>query len=189
MLTSTVRNSSLASIMRTGICASGTPACRALSACSSSVWPGYWSQGLPAACSASLCSGAVTMAATSPRKAARVAQSTHSPASWPARASTTPQGNAGAGATTCNTGKQPAGTANASAAFSISSTGNGTPHGSKATARRITPTSPATKQPRTSGACSRQVRAMISGPMPHGSPGVRTMGWSCAPVMLGCRSR
>ena len=43
MLTSTTRNSSLASIMRTGICANVTPACRADSACSNSVCPGYWS--------------------------------------------------------------------------------------------------------------------------------------------------
>ena len=89
MLTSTVRNSSLASIMRTGICCAATPACIAASACSSSVWPG---KGTPAAASASLCSGAVTRAAISPRSAACAAQTTASAAMRPAAALTCPRG-------------------------------------------------------------------------------------------------
>ena len=40
MLTSTVRSSSLASIMRTGNSATSRPRCAAASACSNSVWPG-----------------------------------------------------------------------------------------------------------------------------------------------------
>ena len=75
MLTSTVRNSSLASIMRTGTCGTACPPCAAASACSSSVWPG---KATPAAASASLCKGAVTSAAISPRSAARAAHTTQS---------------------------------------------------------------------------------------------------------------
>ena len=123
MLTSTVRNSLLASIMRTGICASVTPAYRADSACSNSVWPGYWSYGAPAACKASLCKGAVTSAATSPLKAARVAHSTASPANCPARPSTWPHGISGRTGTTCSTGKHLGGTTRACAGVSISQTG------------------------------------------------------------------
>ena len=100
MLTSTVRNSSLASIMRTGSSATGTPRCSAATACSSSVWPGYSEYGAPAADSASLCSGAVTMAPTSPRSAARAAQNTQSPAILPAAALTCPSATGSARGTT-----------------------------------------------------------------------------------------
>ena len=74
MLTSTVRSSSLASIMRTGISASGTPGMRRRLGLQQL---GVAGKGTPAAASASLCSGAVTSAATSPRNAARAAHTTH----------------------------------------------------------------------------------------------------------------
>jgi hypothetical protein len=85
--------------------------------------------------------------------------------------------NAGATGTTCSTGKQRGGMTKACAGDSISHTGKRVPVGSKAMALRIKPTSPATKQPRVSTGASTQARAMISGPMPQGSPGVMAMAW------------
>ena len=126
MLASTVRSSSFASIMRTGTSATARPRCAAASACSSSVWPGYWSYGAPAAASASLCKGAVTMAATSPRNAARAAHVTQSPAMRPACALTCPSGTSACAGTTCSTGMQPGGAVNAWAGVSISATGRPT---------------------------------------------------------------
>ena len=147
MLTSTVRNSSLASIMRTGTCATGRPRCRAASACSNSVWPGKALKGAPAADSASLCSGAVTMPATSPRSAARAAQTTLSPASRPASALTWPKSTGSAPSSTCSTGTQRGGAASASSGVSMATTGKATSGATTWHARRSSATSPATKQP------------------------------------------
>ena len=61
MLTSTVRNSGLANIMRTGSWSTGTPRWLAASDCNNSVWPGKLS---PAAAKAVLFKGAVTTACT-----------------------------------------------------------------------------------------------------------------------------
>ena len=66
IVTSTVRSSSLASIMRTG---GAWPPCAAR-ACSISVWPGY---GTPAAASASLWIGAVTIPPACPCCTSRTA--------------------------------------------------------------------------------------------------------------------
>jgi hypothetical protein len=78
--------------------------------------------------------------------------------------------------TTCNTGKQRGGTRRASAGDSISQTGKADTNCTKAIARRIKPTSPATKQPWVISGASHQARATISGPIPQGSPGVMAMG-------------
>ena len=83
IVTSTVRSSSLASIMRTG---GGRPG--DASACSISVWPG---NPMPAAASASLWIGAVTMPATAPPRASSTACSMQRAAAAPARASTLPE--------------------------------------------------------------------------------------------------
>ena len=175
MLTSTVRSSSLASIMRTGIWASGTPWCAAASACNSSVCPG---KSTPAADSASLCNGAVTSAATSPRNAARAAQTTLSAAARPAAALISPQGWGPGIPGSCSTGMQRGGASAASPGAPICATGTpGTP-GRVMTpaARRTVARSPTTKQWRSASGASRKALATISGPMPAGSPWVMAMG-------------
>ena len=175
MLTSTVRNSSLASIMRTGIWASGAPACRAASACSSSVWPG---QGTPAAASASLCSGAVTSAATSPASAARAAQTTQSAAARPASALTTPKGSGPGRPGSCHTGRLCGGTWRNSVHWPMRCTASrGRPGCSmQASARAMVAASPTTKAPASTCGASRKALATISGPMPAGSPWVMASG-------------
>ena len=174
MLTSTVRSSSFASIMRTGMLASGTPWWAAASACSSSVWPG---KVTPAADSASLCNGAVTRAATSPRSAARAAHTTLSAAARPAAAWMRPQGCGPAMPGSCSTGTQRGGDCNASTGALIFATGTeGTPGRKMAcAARRSVGTSPTTKQPCRSTGASRNALAMISGPIPALSPWVIAM--------------
>ena len=176
MLTSTVRNSSLASIMRTGICARATPRWAAASACSSSVCPG---NATPAAASASLCRGAVTSPATSPRNAARAAHTTLSAAARPASALIWPQGWGPAIPGSCRTGTQRGGAPSASAGFAISATGTtGRPGRTMACpARRRVATSPTTKQPRKASGASRNALATISGPIPAESPWVMARGF------------
>jgi hypothetical protein len=80
MLTSTVRSSSLASIMRTGT-ADRHAAGAAASACSSSVWPG---NGIRRRRPAPPCAAAPSPGRHSPRSAARAAQVTQSAARRPA---------------------------------------------------------------------------------------------------------
>ena len=174
MLTSTVRSSSLASIMRTGMSATLLPSHAAASACSSSVWPGNCT---PAAASASLCNGAVTSAAISPRSAARAAQTTHSAAALPAAALTWPHATGWDGAATCSTARQRGGTASACAGDSISATGSSTSRlGLPEQLVAASATSPATKQPSSRPGASRKALAMISGPIPAASPMVMAKG-------------
>ena len=170
-VTSTVHSSSLASIMRTG---GGTAPGSAASDCSISVWPG---KEMPAAASAPLCTGAVTMAATAPHRASATACSMHRAAAAPARASMVPSGaasNPAGSAWACRTGSAFGGTRITACGASISATTSPPPV--SRTARRITPTSPSTKQSR-----ARELRnswAMISGPMPQLSPIVIKIGAS-----------
>ena len=168
IVTSTVRSSSLASIMRTG---GGTAPCAA-SACSISVWPGW---AMPAAARASLWIGAVTIAPTSPALTSATARAMHAAAAAPARASICPTLAASRSAgrpSICSTGTQFGGTSNASAACATRATASMPPV--HAAARRSTATSPSTTQP---AACApRNSLAMISGPMPHASPIVRASG-------------
>ena len=168
MVTSTVRSSSLASIMRTA----GTRPSTAASACSISVCPGKCT---PAAASASLWIGAVTMPATSPRIAMPAAAVMHAAAAAPARASTRPMGAAIRSAgnpSGCHTGMQFGGTCSASPGCSIVATASMPPV--NPAARRITATSPTTKQP--VAPSPRNSLAMISGPMPQASPCVIASG-------------
>ena len=118
------------------------------------------------------------MADTSPASAARAAQNTQSPAILPAAALTCPSATGSARGTTCSTGMQRGGAVSAAAGVSISATGRLTCESpcSVAAARRSVPTSPATKQPRTASGASRNALAMISGPIPAGSPRVMAIG-------------
>ena len=141
MLTSTTRSSSLASIMRTG---GALPPSGVASACSISVWPGWW---MPAAASASLCSGAVTIAAASPASSSRAAVSMQAAAAAPQRASTRPQGSSARPAGSPgghSTASAPGGTAARSAGASIRASGSVSP--STAAARLSTCGSPTTTQ-------------------------------------------
>ena len=175
-VTSTVLSSSLASIMRTS---AGWP-CRALSAASISVWPGY---GSPAANSASLWIGAVAMAETSPRLASATASRMQAAASRPQRASTVPHGACASSEQRqlgSSTGSAPGGTSARSATESITamgSSGTSARWRQTAAARRSTAGSPSTSVcPAGPVRPSRKARTMISGPMPSASPSVTTTG-------------
>ena len=188
MVTKTVLSSRLANIMRTGSCSIDLCRCCAAKACSISVCPGNFT---PANASASLCSGAVTIADTSPRKAAWVAHVMLSAASWPAIALIFPK----AGSCSCASGP-PTCWIESPSCIGIG-LGNGLVFAvTTCHARCITALSPTTMQLRNCSGAWQKALTMISGPMPAASPIVMAMGFLSTGIVRraqalkqGCRCR
>ena len=90
-----------------------------------------------------------------------------------------PNGTTARATTTGSTGMQRGGRPGASAGDAISATGiDGPAPATTAAARRSTARSPTTKQPRSASGASRNSMAIVSGPMPAGSPAVIASGRS-----------
>ena len=176
MLTRTVRKPGQLSIMRTGNCATGTPWCAAASACRYSVCPG-WS--IPAADRASLWMGAVTTARARPSSAASAAQRMQSAAIRPATALICPKGTGPVRSQAWSTARRSGGsvckTSSVSTGCTCSASGAWAGRVSSSARCRVG-TSPATTTSRNSDGRWRTAAAMISGPMPAGSPMVITRG-------------